>query len=204
VHGGRTYRQQRRADAAAQRRLAVLDGAIAMLGAEPLPTVTLDGVAQRAGVARSTVYVQFGSRAGLFEAVGERLLERIGFERFSAAVRLAHPKLALRTALREIVRVHATERDVTRALRSWAHLDPDAGRAIAVLDGGRADGTRHLVRRLAHTGALRAGLSIAEASDALYVLTSFETVDTLYTERRLGVVAVTERLTAMVERLLLA
>ena len=110
----------------------------------------------------------------------------------------------MRAALRESVRLYAAERDVARALWSWADLDPDAGRAIVVLDGGRADGTRHLVRRLASTGALRRGLSVAEASDALYLLTSFDAFDTLYTERRLGVAAVTERLTAMVERLLLA
>ena len=182
----------------------MLDATIEMLSSEPLPKVTLDAVAQRAGVARSTVYVQFGSRTGLFEAVAERLLLRIEFERLGAAVRLAHPKLALRAALRESVRLYAAERDVTRALWSWAELDPDAGRAIVVLESGRADGTRHLVRRLASTGALRRGLSVAEASDALYLLTSFDTFDTLYTERRLGVAAVTERLTAMVERLLLA
>ncbi len=160
----------------------MLDVTIEMLASEHLPKVTLDAVAQRAGVARSTVYVQFGSRAGLFEAVAERLLVRIGFERLGAAVRLPHPKLALREALRESVRLYAAERDVSRALWSWAALDPDAGRAIDILDGGRADGTRHLVRRLASTGALRHGLSVAEGSDALYVLTSFDAFDTLYTE----------------------
>ena len=74
----------------------MLDTTIEMLGSESLPKVTLDAVAQRAGVARSTLYVQFGSRAGLFEAVAERLLARIEFNRLGAAVRLAHPRLALR------------------------------------------------------------------------------------------------------------
>jgi AcrR family transcriptional regulator len=166
--------------------------------------VTLDAVAQRAGVARSTVYVQFGSRAGLFEAVAERLLVRIEFDRLAAAVRLGDPRQALRAALAESVRVYAAERDVARALWSWADLDPDAGRAIAVLDGGRAEGTRHLVRRLSRAGALRKGATIAEAGDALYLLTSFDAFDTLYTERGLAVADVTARLTAMVERLLLA
>jgi AcrR family transcriptional regulator len=200
----RTYRQQARADAAAERRQTVLDATIEMLVTEHLPKVTLDAVARRAGVARSTVYVQFGSRAGLFEAVAERLRVRIEFDRLAAAVELADPRQALRAALRESVRLYAAARDASRALWSWADLDPDAGRAMAVLDGGRAHGTRHLVRRLAAAGALRPRISIAEASDALYLLTSFEAFDTLYTERRLGVVAVTERLTAMVERLLLA
>jgi len=200
----RTYRQRGRADAAAERRQTVLDATIEMLATEHLPKVTLDAVARRAGVARSTVYVQFGSRAGLFEAVAERLLVRIEFDRLAAAVGLADPRDALRAAMQESVRLYAAQRDASRALWSWADLDPDAGRAMAVLDGGRAEGTRHLVRRLASAGALRRDLSVAEASDALYLLTSFETFDTLHTERGLGVVAVTERLTTMVERLLLA
>jgi AcrR family transcriptional regulator len=200
----RPYRQRARADAAAARRQAILDETIEMLGAEPLPRVTLDAVARRAGVARSTVYVQFGSRAELFEAVAERLLERLEFDRLAAAVRLADPRAALRAALRESVRVYAGKRDVARALWSWAELDPDAGRAIAVLDGGRAEGTRHLVRRLARAGALRPGTSIAEAGDALYLLTSFDAFDTLHTERGHDLDVVTARLTAMVERLVLA
>jgi AcrR family transcriptional regulator len=200
----RAYRQRARADAAAARRQTVLDATIAMLGTEALPRVTLDAVAQRAGVARSTLYVQFGARTGLFEAVAERLLVRIEFDRLATAVRLVDPRQALRAALAESVRLYAAERDVSRALWSWADLDPDAGRAIAVLDGGRAEGTRHLVRRLAHAGALRPDSSVAEASDALYVLTSFDAFDTLYTQRGLAVADVTDRLTAMVERLMLA
>jgi|SRR5215217_3398235 len=199
----RTYRQRARVDAAEARRQGVLDTTIDLLASEPLPKVTLDAVARHAGVARSTVYVQFGSRAGLFEAVAERLLVRVEFDRLGAAVRRPDPREALREAMRESVRLYAAERDVARALWSWADLDQDAGRAITVLDGGRADGTRHLVRRLARAGALRPGLSVAAASDALYLLTSFDAFDTLRTERRLGVAAVTDRLTDMVERLLL-
>lgn len=200
----RRYVQSTRAAAAAAKRRDLLDATIDMLATEPLPRVTLDAVAKRAGAARSTVYTMFGSRAGLLEAVAVRLLERVEFDRLVEAVGDSDPRRALDLALTESVRLYAREREVSRALWSWADLDPDAGRAMAVLDGGRAEGTRHLVRRLASAGALRRDLSVAEASDALYLLTSFEAFDTLHTERGLGVVAVTERLTTMVERLLLA
>ena len=42
-----------------------------------------------AGVARSTVYLIFGSRAGLFDAVARDLLDRGGFDRIVRAV--GHP-----------------------------------------------------------------------------------------------------------------
>jgi AcrR family transcriptional regulator len=200
----RAYVQVARAEGAAARRREVLDQAIEMLASEPLPRVTLDALARRAGVARSTVYVQFGSRSELFESVAERLLERVGFARLTAAVELTDPLHALRAAMVESVRLYAAERDVSRALWSWAELDPDAGRAFEVLDGGRADGTAHLVGRLADAGLLRDGVSRREASDVMYLLTSFDSFDTLYTARRLDEAAVTRRLTSLVESALLA
>jgi hypothetical protein len=58
------------------------------------------------------------------------------------------------------------------------------------------------VRRLDDAGLLRPGVTREEASDLLYLLTSFDVFDTLYTERRLSAAAVTERLTTLVETLL--
>ena len=181
----RTYVQDARAEAAASKRLQVLDAAIDMLASEALPRVTLEAVARRAGAARSTVYVMFGSRAGLFDAVARRLLERIGFDRLVAAVAAPEPLEALRHAMHESVRLYAEQRDAARALWSWADLDTDAAGAFAVLDGGRASGTANLVRRLAAAGKLRPGVSPDEAADVLYMLTSFDTFDQLFTERQL-------------------
>ncbi len=181
----RTYVQDARADAAASKRLQVLDAAIDMLASEPLPRVTLEAVARRAGAARSTVYVMFGSRAGLFDAVARRLLERIGFDRLVATVAVPDPVEALRQAMHESVRLYAEQRDAARALWSWADLDADAAGAFAVLDGGRAAGTAHLVGRLAAAGQLRPGVGRDEAADVLYMLTSFDTFDQLFTERQL-------------------
>jgi len=198
----RAYVQAARADAAAAKRVEILDAAIDMIASDPLPQVSLDAVAKRAGVARSTVYLQFGSRSGLFEAVAERLLERVDFARLVAATRLVDPLDALHRAMAESVRLYAAERDASRALWSWSALDVDAGRAMQVLDSGRAEGTAHLVARLDDAGMLRPGVSRNEASDLLYLLTDFDVFDTLYTDRGLSVSAVTQRLTTLVETLL--
>ena len=190
----RTYVQDGRAEAAAAKRLQVLDAAIDMLASEPLPRVTLEAVARRAGAARSTVYVMFGSRSGLFDAVALRLLDRIGFDRLVVAVAAPDPLEALRQAMHESVRLYAEQRDAARALWSWADLDTDAAGAFAVLDGGRASGTAHLVGRLAAAGKLRPGVTPDEAADVLYRLTSFDTFDQLFTERQLTPDTVERRL----------
>jgi len=200
---GRPYVQRARATAAAHKRTDVLDAAISMLADDPLPRVTLDAVAKRAGAARSTVYVMFGSRAGLLEAVAVRLLERIGFDRLVAAVADPDPRRALDRALDESVRLYGRERDVSRALWSWADLDPDAAAAFAVLDGGREAGTNHLIGRLADAGLLRSDVTRQEAEDLLFLLTSFDTFDQLHTGRHLDSAAVASRLRAVVERTLL-
>lgn len=199
VSMARTYVQDARADAAAAKRLQVLDAAIDMLASEPLPRVTIEAVARRAGAVRSTVYVMFGSRAGLFDAVARRLLEQIGFDRLVAAVAAPDPLEALRQAMHESVRLYSEQRDAARALWSWADLDTDAAAAFAVLDGGRATGTAHLVSRLAAAGRLRPGVSPDEAADVLYVLTSFDTFDQLFTKRQLPPDIVERRLRLLLE-----
>src|SRR2546430_11163673 len=66
----RPYRLGRRQPAAQRTRARVLRAARELLtaraGAEPF---SVDAVARRAGVARMTVYHQFGSRRGLLEAL---------------------------------------------------------------------------------------------------------------------------------------
>src|SRR5829696_5923903 len=82
----RRYEQRLRAEAAEETRRRVLDAVYERLREAPAEAVSVDRVARMAGVARSTVYVIFGSRAGLFEAFGIDLIERAGYDRLLEAV----------------------------------------------------------------------------------------------------------------------
>ena len=64
----RPYEQRQRAEAAEQTRRRILDAVIERLRKAPAEPVSVDRIAEMAGVARSTVYAIFGSRAGLFDA----------------------------------------------------------------------------------------------------------------------------------------
>jgi hypothetical protein len=99
----------------------------------------------------------------------------------------------------------AAERDVFRALVSMTALDPDAvGGAMARSEERRAQGMRRLARRLSRHGALRDGLTAQQAADRLWVLTSFDAFDLLYTGRGLSANEVARILVEMAERSVLA
>jgi hypothetical protein len=57
-----------------------------------------------------------------------------------------------------------------------------------------------LARRLREQGALRADVSAKEATDILWVATSFDAFDQLYTGRGVSARTVAKRLVAMAER----
>jgi AcrR family transcriptional regulator len=197
----RNYRQVQRAESAGETRRKILDAVYERLREAPAERVSVDRVAREAGVARSTVYLDFGSRAGLFRALRRDLVERVGYDRLIEATRHPDPRVTLRQGLRRTVEMYSAERDVFRALESMAQLDPDAVPGSAAEE--RTAGMAGLAMRLKKKGYLREGLSAKNAADLLFVLTSFDAFDLLYTARGLGVEAVATRLTETAERTLL-
>lgn len=199
----RKYTQQARATAAEQTRRRILDAMRDHLRTAPVEALSVERIAQDAGVARSTVYLVFGSKAGLFQALGRDLLDRTGFNRIVEAVALPDARDAVREGLRAAASVYAAERDVSRTIYSMWALDPEAVRGVfEVVERGRIEGQRRLGRRLAEEGHLRGDVTVEEAVDILSVITSFETFDQLYTGRGLSVDDTATRLTAMAERAL--
>jgi AcrR family transcriptional regulator len=187
VMATRKYEQRLRAEAAEETRRRILDAVYERLREAPSEPVSIDRIAQIARVARPTVYLAFGSRAGLFDAVGADLLQRGGFETMLQAA--AHPdaREGLRGGIQGIVEMYATHRDVLRVLSSMALLDAAAvGGAIQRMEQGRAAGMGHLAQRLAEQRALRPDVEAAQATDLLCLLTSFDSFDLLYTGRSLS------------------
>jgi AcrR family transcriptional regulator len=200
----RRYEQRIRAETAEETRRRILDAVYERLREAPAEPVSVDRVARMAGVARSTVYLIFGSRGGLFDALGADLLQRGGFDRLMEAV--AHPdaREGLRGGIRGGVAMYAAHRDALRVLFSMAQLDADAvGGAVQRMEEGRAGGMAYLAKRLADQGVLRQDIRAEEAAELLWVLTSFDSFDLLYTGRTLSVEEVADRLVDSAERGLL-
>ncbi len=197
----RKYEQRLRAQAAEETRRRILDAVYERLREAPTQPVSVDQVARAARVARSTVYLIFGSRAGLFDAVAADLLRRGGFERVLTAV--AHPDARehLRGGIRASVDVFAVYRDVHRVLFSTAMLDPEAtGGAMQRSEDRRAGGMAYLAQRLAEQNLLRPDVTVDDAANILWLITSFDAFDLLYTGRGLPVDEVARLLVATAER----
>ena len=201
---GRRYVQQVRAASADVTRRRILDAATDLLSREPAQGINVDRIAREAGVARSTIYVVFESRTGLFRALARDFLDRQGFDRLVTAASHPDAREALLGSLREGVRLYAGGRDLGRALFSMSLLDPDAAEAIVLLEHGRAPTMRSLAQRLKDQGYLQEGVGVTEAADVLWVLTSFDTFDQLFTGCNLSEATVAKRVRSMAEHMVLA
>jgi len=144
----RTYVKRQRATGEEETRRRILDAATELLAKEPAQAVSVDRIAKAAGVARSTIYVVFGDRTGLFRSLGHDYLEQHGFDRLVAAVNQPDARQALLASLREGARLYAEGRDVGRALFALSLVDPDAAEAIIVMDHGRAESMNWMAQRL--------------------------------------------------------
>ncbi len=199
----RSYEQRRRADSSAATRQRILDALELRLRERPTEPVSVDEVASRAEVARSTVYLVFGSRAGLFDALATELWARAGLADLTEAV--AHPDARehLRGGMRAGTEIYAALRDVAVALFSMSALDPDSvGGAIVRLEKKRWGGMQHLARRLDEQGVLRDDVTVDEAADVLWMLASFGSFDALYTGRGMPADEVAATLAVTAERTL--
>jgi AcrR family transcriptional regulator len=200
----RPYEQRARADAAEETRRRILDAVHQRLRDAPAQPVSIDQVGRIAGVARSTVYLIFGSRAGLFEAFGADLWNRTGLPSLTQAVGAAEPRDHLRGAVRASVRMFLAERDVYRALFSMAALDAEAvGGMVTTMEDDRAGGVAHLVRRLSEADLLRQDVTVERATHVLWLLTSFDAYDLAATGSGLAPDQVADLVITIAERALL-
>ena len=174
-----------------------------LLAQSPLENVGLPQIAARAEVARSTIYTIFGSREGVMVAVAEDLLERGGFARIGQALRDPDVVRGFEQSIAVAMELYSRERAVGRALLSLAAVDRDASSAAARLNFGRREGMQRIAERMRAQGVLRDDVTVDEAADVLWVITSFETFDQLHRGRGLSADQVGKRLLDITRRTLL-
>jgi len=177
----RPYRLGRREASVADTRERILSAARDVLGEQGFAGFTVDAVADRAGVARMTVYYQFQSKGALLDALLDALAAAGLVERLESNG-IADPSAALTEFIAAFVGFWASDRIVIRRLRCLAGLDPDAEALVAARDSKRRAALRPLVARL--MAGSRRPAAIDEATDVLQTLTSFETFDSLASRSR--------------------
>ena len=199
----RAYVQRARAESAAATRRRMVEAARAVLLDGEVPRLELAEVAEQAGTARSTVYLSFGTRSALITAILDDSLTRSGFERIRECLALPDAIEAMEKTLAEAAVMYATDHAVLRRMLLLARLDSDAAPDYEARQNRRAAGMRDLAKRLRDQQLLRAGVSVDEASAVLWVLTSFETFDQLFSGWSLDAATCGARIVAMARSSLL-
>ncbi len=181
----RPYQLGRRQAATDQTRASIIAAARELLmSGDGFSGFTIDAVAKQAGVARMTVYYQFGSKVGLLEAISDDLAAHGQMERLANAFRQANVLDALAEFIVQFFRFWASDRLVLRRLRSFAARDTDFAQVLQARDERRREGLRVITRRLMAEYGRPAQEQYDETVDILYTLTSFESFDMLATATR--------------------
>jgi AcrR family transcriptional regulator len=177
----RPYRLGRRKAAVEQTRARILRAARELLTARAGGEgFSVDAVARRAGVARMTVYHQFGSRGGLLEALFDSFAA--GGElpaNLAAAFRRPDALDTLADVVAAFARFWDAGRPWIRRVRALGVLDPELGDAVEARNARRRHVVRAVLERLMRQHGQPAPARRAQAEELLYTLTSFETFDTL-------------------------
>lgn len=178
----RRYESPARRAAAEATRERILDAAHALIaGKGDLTAWSMELVAQRAGVARMTVYYQFESKAGLLDAVMDRMATRAGMGQLRLAFGEPEPEVALGRLFATFVRFWATERVAIRRLRAMAVVDPREGAAAVNRDRWRREAVTHLLRKFGERPDLSADATLV---DLVTMLASFEAYELMAVGRR--------------------
>jgi AcrR family transcriptional regulator len=179
----RRYDSSRRRDAARARLERVLDAARELFLERGYAATTVAAVADSAGVSPETIYKALGSKAGLVRALHERALEGAGpvpAEQRSDALRgAASAQDVIAGWARLATEVAPRVVPILLLVREAAASDPEMLAAYAGLDEVRHRRMRSNAKALADRGFLRSGVSVTQAADLMFAVSSPEMYELL-------------------------
>lgn len=175
----RSYRLGKREAAVRATRDRVVAAARALIVESGFERASLEDIARRADVNRTTLYHQFGSKRGLLDAVLTDALHRAGLADVAAAVQQTDARDALHASLQAATRLWAAEQDIFRRIMGLAAVDPEIHEVVARRDAERLGAQQSLATRLAEQGYLRPGYPVERTYTVLCLLSGFATFDAL-------------------------
>lgn len=186
----RPYDSTGRHAAAERTRHEILEAAHRLFAERGYAATSMADVAGAAGVALDTVYASVGPKPALMRLLLERAIsgtdaavpaeERDYVRAISAEPRAAR-KLAIYAAA--VRRIHARLAPLVRAAQAAAPAHPEVAGAWREISERRARNMRLFAADVASTGALRPGLGVEEAADAIWAMNAPELYLLLVVER---------------------
>ena len=186
----RRYDSTGRRARAQQTRAEICDAARRLFEERGYGPTTIADIARSASVSPETIFKAFGSKSALLGAVvtaavrGDAEATPLRRRPVIDAIRAEQDprrQLAMYGAL--LADVNPRLAPLVRVLREAASGDPDTAAALEALNANRLDGMSEFAGLLYDRGALRSGVSKAEARDVLWTLNSPELYQLLVLER---------------------
>ena len=187
---GRQYDNEGRRVQSAETRQRIVDVARGLIVSRGYRATTIAAVAEGAGVHIDTVYALVGRKPVLLRELIEQAIS--GADRAVAAadrdyvkaIRAASdPRRKLTIYAGAMRAIQARLAPLLVALRDASATEPEARKVWQEISDRRAANMRMLVQDLAAAGGLRAGLSVDEAADVIWVTNSSEVYVLLTVER---------------------
>lgn len=176
----RAYRLGERAPQVEQTRRQILSAALKLFPARGVHGVSVEAVADAAGVSRGIVYHHFGSKRGLLDAMNLHLMQDAGLDRVWAAAQHENAVTGLNEFLKENCRFHSKTASAIHIGRYLALTDAAARKSFeASYIRTRKLFLSALVARLADQGQLHPEWTPKDAVEVLMVLTSAESFDSV-------------------------
>jgi AcrR family transcriptional regulator len=174
----------------------VLDAAEQLILSGGFAQATVSELAERADVARATIFSRFGSKIGVLEALSVRCAGGPQMRAIRAAVGLPDPAEAVLASVVAVCDHWELQGHILLTIKAVSELEPGA---IALVDEQRADqrsSMEHLASGLDRDNRLR-GHSRSHAAAALHLMTSVESFMELRRNAGLSLNATRKVLTSM-------
>jgi AcrR family transcriptional regulator len=171
----RTYLSPGRAEAAEERRASILASAKALFGRRGIDAITIAEIAEKSGVAGSTVYAIFKSKEGILRALMEQSLFS---ERFQSARQVladvSDPVEMIALTSRVSRAIYESESSDLGPLRNVSGFSPALRKIEEEFERTRYRMQEERLRRLFEAGRAKSGIGFDEARRVMWMYTSRE------------------------------
>jgi len=178
----------------------VLEAAEDLIMSGDFAQATVADLADKAGVARATVFSRFGSKLGVLETLAVRCSGGPTMRAIYDAVAVEDPVASLRALVIAACDHWELQGHILLTLKAVAELEPGAIEMIENQRNEQRASMEHIARGLGRQGRLR-DLTAAQAASALHLVTSVESFMELRRNAGLSLGATKKVLMALIEGL---
>jgi AcrR family transcriptional regulator len=169
----RSYQSPTRQRQADETRSRIAAAARKLLEKHGYAGMTMEAVAQEAGVAAATVYAVFGSKTGVLSEILDAARFGDSYQNLvREAMQATNPSERLRFPARIARRIYESEDSVLDLLRGAGAVAPALAQSESERECSRYDAQGGMIQYLVRTRNLRRGLDPQHARDILWSLTS--------------------------------